>query len=205
MTRFLVVAFAAALIASPAVAGIVFDYEQVGSTIPSVCPPQFPAPPLCNIIDATGIANDTPDSIPGQWSVTLHGQVLFFEGAGTFLFDDTSPANNDFFGTWTNVLMPPNSSGVSHSVFQWIVTGGSGIFSGRIGFGLSEGDVVIAPAGFDPQGLPIFVAACAEAQPGLGSYCDRGRFVIPEPATLTLLLFVGAVAAVARRRATWSA
>ena len=84
MTRFLTVALAAALISSPAAAGIVFNYEQIGSTSVSDCPPQFPAPPLCIIIDATGIANDIPDVIPGQWLVTLHGQVLFFQGSGNF-------------------------------------------------------------------------------------------------------------------------
>ncbi len=198
MTRFLTIALAVALIASPAAAGMVFNYEQFGSTIPSDCPPQFPAPPLCNIIDATGIANDVPDVIPGVWSVTLHGQVLFFEGSGTFLFDDVSPSDNDFFGTWTNVLFPPDPSGLAHSIFQWIVTGGTGIFAGLSGFGTSMGDVVIAPAGFDSQGMPIFVAACPDAQAGLGSYCDRGLFVIPEPGTLVLLL--AALAGVSWRR-----
>ena len=198
MTRFLTVALAASLLASPAAAGVVFNYEQIGSTSVSDCPPQFPAPPLCNIIDATGIANDVPDVIPGEWLVTLHGQVLFFQGSGNFSFDDVSPSNNDFFGTWTNVLFPPDPSGVAHSIFQWVVTGGTGIFAGGSGFGTSVGDVVIAPAGFDPQGMPIFVAACPEAQPGLGSYCDRGRFVIPEPGTLMLLL--AALAGVSWRR-----
>jgi hypothetical protein len=199
MTRLLTIALTATLITSPAAAAIAFNYEQVGSTIASDCPLPFPAPPLCNIIDATGIANDVPDVIPGEWLVTLHGQVLFFAGAGTFLFDDVSPANNDFLGTWTNVLLPPNPSGVAHSIFEWTVTGGTGIFAGMTGFGMSEGDVVIAPAGFDAEGVPIFVAACPEARSGLGSYCDRGRFIIPEPSTLTLLL-AGAVPAVAWRR-----
>jgi len=198
MTRILTIALAAALIASPATAAIVFNYEQIGSTSVTDCPPQFPAPPLCSIIDATGIANDVPDVIPSQWLVTLHGQVLFFQGSGNFLFDDVSPSNNDFFGTWTNVLFPPDPSGVAHSIFQWVVTGGSGIFAGESGFGTSMGDVVIAPAGIDPQGMPIFVAACSEAQPGLGSYCDRGIFVIPEPGTLALLL--AALAGVSWRR-----
>lgn len=198
MTRFLTIALAAALIASPAVAGVAFNYKQFGSTTVSDCPPQFPAPPLCNIIDATGIANDVPDVIPGEWLVTLHGQVLFFQGSGNFSFDDVSPGNNDFFGTWTNVLFPPDPSGVAHSIFQWVVTGGAGIFAGGSGFGTSMGDVVIAPAGFDPQGVPIYVAACPEAQPGLGSYCDRGLFVIPEPGTLVLLL--AALAGVSWRR-----
>ena len=188
MTRFLSIAFAAALIASPATAGIVFNYEQIGSTVPSDCPPGFPAQPLCSIIDATGIANDVPNGIPGEWSVTLHGQVLFFAGTGTFSFDDVSSADNDFFGTWTNVLFAPNASGIAHTTFEWTVTGGTGIFTGLSGFGTSMGDVVIAPAGFDTQGVPIFVAACPGAQPGVGSYCDSGRFVIPEPGTLMLLL-----------------
>lgn len=200
MTRFLSLALVAALTASPAGASIIFNYEQIGSTIPSDCPSGFPAQPLCSIIDATGIANDVPNAIPGEWSVTIHGQVLFFAGAGTFSFDDVSAANNDFFGTWTNVLFPPNASGVAHSTFEWTVSGGTGIFAGLSGFGTSMGDVVIAPAGLDSQGNPIFVAACPGAQAGIGSYCDRGLFVIPEPGTLTLLLAAGFGAAIARRR-----
>ena len=203
MTRFLSIVFAVALMTSPATAGIVFNYEQIGSTVPSDCSPAFPAPPLCNIIDATGIANDLPNVIPGEWLVTLHGQVLFFAGTGTFSFDDVSSANNDFFGTWTNVLFPPNASGIAHTTFEWNVTGGTGIFAGLSGFGTSVGDVVIAPAGFDSQGRPIFVAACPGAQPGIGSYCDSGRFVIPEPSTLMLML-AGSLAAAGigfRRRA----
>jgi len=198
MTRFLTIALAAALIAPPATAGIVFNYEQFGSTIVTDCPPQFPAPPLCMMVDVTGIANDVPNVIPGEWLVTIQGQVLFFKGAGTFLFDDVSPGNNDFFGTFTNVVGPPDPSGVSDNTLQWTVTGGTGIFAGGSGFGTSMGKVVTAPAGFDPQGMPIFVAACPEAQPGLGSYCDRGRFVIPEPGTLVLLL--AALAGVSWRR-----
>ena len=66
MGRFVAIALAAALSASPAAAGIMFNYEQIGSTIPSNCPPGFPAPPLCNVIDATGVANDVLNVIPGR-------------------------------------------------------------------------------------------------------------------------------------------
>ena len=204
MSRFLAIALAAALSASPAAAGIMFNYEQIGSTIPSDCPPGLPAPPLCNVIDATGVANDVPNVIPGEWLVTLHGQILFFAGTGTFSFDDVSAANNDFFGTWSNVLFPPSASGIAHTTFEWTVTGGTGIFAGLSGFGTSTGDVVIAPAGFDSQGVPIFVAACPGTQPGLGSYCDRGLFLIPEPGTLMLLL-AAALAGVPWRRRSASA
>ena len=205
MKRFFPVVFAAALFVSPAMAGIVFTYEQAGSTIPSDCAPGFPPQPLCSVIDATGIADDVPNVIPGQWLVTLHGQVLFFAGTGTFLFDDVSAANNDFLGTWTNVLFPPNATGIAHSTFEWIVTGGTGIFAGLSGFGTSSGDVVIAPAGFDSQGLPIFAAACPGAQPGLGSYCDRGSFTIPEPGTLLLLAaaLAGLLISISSGRVPW--
>ena len=57
----------------------------------------------------------------------------------------------------------------------------------------------LRPLGFDPEGVPIFVAACPGAQPGLGSYCDRGLFVIPEPGTLMLLLAAAFAAAIGRR------
>jgi hypothetical protein len=193
-------AVALTLAALPAGA-ITFDYEQFGSTIATDCPGGVPPQPLCTMIDATGDANDVPDVIPGHWVVHLQGQVLFFMGAGTFSFDDPSPANNDFFGTWTNVLFPPDPvSGIAHSTFQSVVTGGTGIFAGGVGTGASEGDVVVAPFGFDQQGLPLFGAACDQAPPGLGSYCDRGRFVITEPASLPLLALALAVVIAARRR-----
>ena len=174
-----------------AIAGILFSYEQAGSTIANDCPPGFPPQPICADIVATGDANDVPDVIPGHWIVTLQGRVLNFVGSGTFLFDDPSPADNDFFGTWTNVLFPPDASGVAHTTFDWIVTGGTGIFAGLSGRGTSEGDVVIVPAP---------VAACDRAQPGLGSFCDAGQFHIPEPATLLLLGFAMAAALSGRRR-----
>jgi hypothetical protein len=178
------------LFATPA-AAIVFDYEQVGGTIASDCPGGLPPQPLCVMIDATGVANDVPDAIPGNWLTHIQGQVLFFVGAGTFSFDDPSPANNDFFGTWTNVLFPPDPvSGIAHTTFQWVVTGGTGIFAGLTGAGASEGDVVA---------LPLPTSACQGAQPGLGSYCDRGRFVIPQPGTLALLVLASVVAVAAWR------
>ena len=171
------------LATSPAFA-ITFSYTQFGSTIPSDCPGGIPPQPLCTVIDVTGAANDLGDVIPGQWAVTMHGTVLFGVGSGTFLFDDTSAANNDFFGTWTNVLFPPDPvTGIAHTDFQWIVTGGTGIFAGGTGFGESEGDVVVAPSATGG-----FLAACPDAQPGIGSYCDRGTFVIAEPATLALAI-----------------
>lgn len=174
---------------------IVFDYEQVGGTIPTDCPIGFPPQPLCTMIEATGQANDVPDVIPGHWLVHLQGQVLFFQGSGTFSFDDPTPSDNDFFGNWTNVLFPPNPSGVAHSIFHWAVLGGSGIFAGLTGTGNSEGDVVVAPFGFDQNGAPLFTAACDAATPGIGSYCDRGRFVIPEPGIVGLLALAFAMAA----------
>ena len=79
------------------------------------------------------------------------------------------------------------------------MTGGTGIFAGLSGFGTSVGDVVIAPAGFDGQGNPIFIAACPGARPGIGSYCDSGRFVIPEPGTLMLILVAAAAAGIGFR------
>jgi hypothetical protein len=202
MKRLLLFAAAGASMLAVLPAGaITFDYEQFGSTIVTDCPGGVPPQPLCAMIDATGDANDVPDVIPGHWLVHLQGQILFFMGAGTFSFDDPSAANNDFSGTWTNVLFPPDPvSGFAHTTFQWVVTGGTVIFAGRVGTGASEGDVVVAPFGFDQQGLPLFNAACDQASPGLGSYCDRGRFVIAEPALLPLLGLALAAAMAARRR-----
>ncbi|HEY1328249.1 MAG TPA: PEP-CTERM sorting domain-containing protein [Casimicrobiaceae bacterium] len=194
------VATVALSIAPPAFAGLVFDYEQAGGTVVTDCAPGFPPQPLCAMIDANGEADDVPDVIPGQWLFHLQGQVLFFTGRGTFSVDDPSPANNDFLGTWTNVLFMPNAMGVAHSTFQWVVTGGTGLFAAGRGHGVSSGDVVVAPFAFDSQGQPLFAAACDRAAPGLGSYCDAGTFFIPEPPALLLLAIACAIATGARRR-----
>ena len=144
--------------------------------------------PACVVLDVFGTANDVGDAIPGIWNYTAQGQVLFGLGSGNFMFDDVSAQNNDFFGTWTNVLMPPDlSTGIAESFFQYIVTGSSGnLPAGATGVGASSLDVVVAPFAFD-NGVPIFAAACDGAPARIGSFCERGSFTIPEPNTLALL------------------
>lgn len=183
------------LLASPA-SGFGFEFEDFGFAVPSDCNNGIPFP-ACAVIDVfASTANDLPDTIPGNWTFSEHGQVLFGQGAGMFLFDDPGPTNNDFFGTWTNVLSPPDGNGVSTSVFHYTVTGGSGMFAGLAGAGESDLTVVTAPVLGTSD---VFVAACGAVAPGLGGFCERGAFVIPVPPTIALsvaglALLAGAVA-----------
>jgi len=179
-------ALAGAIVTSP-VQALTFNFETIGFANPSDCtepPVPFPA---CVVLEVFGTTNDVGDAIPGTWNYTAHGQVLFGLGSGTFIFDDASAQNNDFLGTSTNVLTQPDpDTGIAQSFFQYVVTGGSGIFSGASGFGTSSLDVVVAPFGFD-NGVPIFAAACPGAPARIGSFCERGSFTIPEPSTAALL------------------
>jgi hypothetical protein len=202
MTALLHVLVLAVFLALPApAAAIAFDFESTGVTLPSDCVlPPLPQP-LCVEIAGGGSGDDIPDALPGSWTTTLAGQVLFFVGTGTFHYDDPSPADNDFFGTWTDVLSAPSPEGVARADFRYVVSGGSGIFAGRQGTGTSVVDVVIAPSGFDATGAPIFGAACPGGPSGIGAYCERGRFVIAEPPALLLLLVALLATMAGRRRA----
>jgi hypothetical protein len=183
-----VLALAVLLAVSAPAGAIAFDFESTGVTLPGDCAfPPLPQP-LCVEIAGGGSGNDVPDAIPGTWTTTLAGQILFFAGTGVFRYDDPSPADNDFFGTWTDVLGAPSPAGIARADFRYVVSGGSGMFAGRSGSGTSAIDVVIAPSGFDASGAPIFGAACPGGPSGIGAYCERGRFTIPEPPVLLLLL-----------------
>lgn len=186
---------AAACLATSASA-ITFEFETLGYAIPGDCDlTVFPPQPACVVIDVSGTSMNLTSATPGPWTFSAHGQVLFGSGAGTFTFDDTSAANNDFFGTWTNTLSAPNASGVAESDFVYTVLGGSGIFAGLTGAGTSHLFVTVAPSFI--TGNPV--APCASVTAQVGAFCEQGRFVIPEPHALALVLL--ALLAVAWRRA----
>ena len=201
MRRLLCIAGAAVLLvaAGPASAVIAFDFSGMGTVAALDCPPPLPSQPLCVDINGPGVANDVPDAIPGSWLTSLVGRILFFAGSGTFYYDDPSAANNDFFGTWQDVLGAPDASGIAQASFTYQVLGGSGIFAGASGTGTSIVDVVVAPAGFDNAGLPIFAAACAGGPSGIGAYCENGHFAIDEPGMLELVSLTLVAGALSRR------
>jgi len=195
---FCAIAMVCTLTSFPAV-GLSFSFENFGFAVSSDCLAPLPPQPLCVEVSASGIADDIGDAIPGNWTFTGSLRVLFGVGEGTFLFDDMSAANNDFFGTVSNLLFPPDASGIAHSVLSYLVTGGMGIFAGNTGFGNSELDVVVAPVAIGPTG-PIFAAACDRVPAGLGGFCERGTFFIPEPNPLVLILLGGLTLMVGRSR-----
>jgi hypothetical protein len=194
-----VIALTTALV-TPSTFALTFNFETIGFTIPSDCTdPPVPLP-ACAVLDVFGTTNDIGDFIPGTWDYTAHGQVLFGMGSGTFLFDDPSAADNDFFGTWSNVLTPPDAAtGIAQSFFEYDITGGRGIFIGASGSGTSSLDVVVAP--FDVvDGIPLFAAACPGAPARIGSFCERGTFSIPEPHPLALTASALLIALSAQKR-----
>jgi hypothetical protein len=164
-----------------------FTFVNEGVALPAVppasnaCPPP-PALPLNCDITALGKAETVSGDLFSPWNFSSVFQIgNAFAVSGTFLFDDPSPANNDFFGTITGLFNPNTFS----SVIDYVVTGGSGVFaSGR---GLGSGVVQIIPS-----------------QSGPPTYVERGQFSIPEPATVGMLaaaaLLIGALRRGAQRR-----
>jgi len=172
-------------IASFPVSGLTFNYIDTGVVVGSDCVvPPLPQP-ACAVIDVLGSFNDVPDLIPGDWVGRLHGQIVAGVGSGTIHLDDVSANNNDLFGTFSAVILPPDLSGISSAIFDYVVTSGTGMFSGFTGFGHSMATVVTAPAEIGPQG-PVFVAACPLVAPAYRSFCDAGTFTVPEPSSFVL-------------------
>jgi hypothetical protein len=131
------------------------------------CPPP-PSPPFDCPLTATGTAVDATGTF-GPWNFsspfTLFSadpvSATVFRNGGTFHYDDPSPANNDFFGTFTGQIDLATFS----SIHTYFITGGSGAFAGASGFG--TGSVQVNPLDF--------------------TYIETARFLIPLPSTLALL------------------
>jgi hypothetical protein len=144
---------------------------------PNPCPPP-PALPLNCDITAMGQARTVSGDIFSPWQFLSVFQIsAAFAITGTFLFDDPSAANNDFFGTITGVFNPQTFS----SMIDSIVTGESGVFAFASGWGQEV--VQIIPSNEGPL-----------------THVSRGQFSIPEPSTAGLLLVAGLLVGVLRRR-----
>jgi len=155
---------------APASAAVTFSYENQGSVLSAAnCPPP-PALPLGCDLTALGTAVSTSDPTLGPWDFTSVFQIgaplsmTTFETAGTFSFEDSTLANNDFFGIFTGVFDAATFQATNSST----VTGGTGLFSSGHGFG--TGFISIFPS-----------------QSGPPTYIERGQFRIPEPSSIVLL------------------
>jgi hypothetical protein len=173
-----------AALAAPAARAAVFSFDNVGVALPgATCPPPPALPVNCNIT-ALGTATVTAGDVFGPWSFTSVFSLgtplspTTFATTGTFSFDDTSAANNDFFGSITGVFDVTNFS----SAINYVITGGLGTFLNAKGFG--TGLVFITPQ-----------------QSGPPTYAEKGRMTVPEPGTLGLLAAGTLLLAGLRRRA----
>jgi hypothetical protein len=183
--RSVVLVAAAVGAAAPASAAVNFTFLNEGVALPAIppapnpCPPP-PALPLNCDITAMGEAQTVSGDMFSPWKFLSVFQISdAFAITGTLLFDDPSPANNDFFGTITGLF----DANTFSSMIDYVVTGGSGAFTSARGYG--SGRVQIIPSNEGPP-----------------TYVERGQFSIPEPSTAGLLLVAGMLVGALRRRST---
>ena len=176
-----VLAFALA-ISLPASAGNILSVTGIGSVTPSPSCPPPPSPPFDCLLTANGTAADASASF-GPWAFTSPFMLFSanpvsateFRNGGTFYYDDMSPANDDFFGTFTGIFNLVTFT----AAHTYLITGGTGAFAGAIGVG--TGTIQVNPLNLQ--------------------YVDSTEFVIPLPSTLALLaLGVAVLSARARHR-----
>jgi MprA protease rhombosortase-interaction domain-containing protein len=175
----------ALVLSGAAQAAVSFTLVNEGVALPAMppapnpCPPP-PALPLNCDITAIGQAQTVSGDMFSPWQFLSAFQISdAFAITGTFLFDDPSAANNDFFGTITGIFDPNTFS----SMIDSIVTGGTGMFAFASGWGKEV--VQIIPSNEGPP-----------------TYVSRGQFSIPEPTTAGLLLMAGLLVGALRRRST---
>ncbi len=129
--------FTSVFLVAPASAEVIFSFENQGIVLPAASCPPPPALPLGCDLTALGTATSTSDPTLAPWdflSVFQIGAPLSmttFATAGTFSFDDTSAANNDFFGFLTGVF----DAATFQATISYTVTGGTGLFSSGHGLG----------------------------------------------------------------------
>jgi len=173
---------AALLLSGPAAAAASFTFFNEGVALPAIppapnpCPPP-PALPLSCDITALGQAETIAGDMFSPWQFQSVFQISgVFAITGMFAFDDPSSANNDFFGTITGLFDPSTFS----SMIDYVVTGGSGVFASARGFGSGRVQIILSD-----EGPPTYV--------------ERGRFSIPEPSAVALLLGALLVIGASRR------
>jgi hypothetical protein len=172
----------AAVLSSPAARSLVIDYSATIAATPGPACAPVPVPLDCTIT-SVGTYTDLSGTF-GPWTTTAVFTIFSagqpsptsFLSAGTFLFDDTTPANNDIVGSFTGVFDAVTLFGV----LTYAISGGSGAFAGATGTGTG----LIQVLGL---GVPVPIV-------------ERGTLLIPEPASLALLC-IAMMALLAFRRA----
>lgn len=168
------VAALAAASGLPAQAAVVFSFSTSGVVFPTdpvACPDPFAGCELTAVGSATALAGNVAP-LPGPWNFSATFSIVAplsattFRTTGSFAFDDPSSVNNDLFGLLEGVL----DATTFQNTMGYIVTGGSGLFSGLGGSGTSL--IQIIPQGPD--------------QPFL--FTERGQLTVSEPRSLALAL-----------------
>jgi hypothetical protein len=170
--------------ASPVNADIL-SITTTGFVTPSATCPPPPSPAFDCLLTASGTGIDALGTF-GPWTFSSPFMLFSanpvsateFHNGGTFSYDDSSPSNNDFFGTFSGVF----DLATFTAIHTYVVTGGTGEFA--VGRGFGTGIVQVNPLDL--------------------TYVERVSFAIPVPSTLVLLPLAVVVCTFARsRRREW--
>ncbi len=176
------------LASAAASAGIIsFNFNNSGSvSVDGNCGPG------CFVLSSEGVATET-SGLPGANQWVFEGVMKFFpdwggnvgSGTGAYGWSFTG-GGNDLYGSFTSLtdgLVPLFGDGI----VQYTVLGGSGIFNGALGSGLSSISYLLG--GFWEEGRMTIVTGNAPPR------------AVPEPSISTLLVAgLGMVAFMAYRR-----